>query len=104
MDLACLSHEYSHTIGRHCSKWEAALKAILAIGLLALGVAASVPARADYSVVRYGDHYCRVWWDSSAKPEAGKLLTWKHKVVHTGTWDGADKDLHKVVAAKWCHH
>jgi hypothetical protein len=40
----------------------------LAAGILALGFAASTPARADYAVVRLQDGWCKVWWDSAATP------------------------------------
>jgi hypothetical protein len=36
-----------------------------AIGLLALALTATSPARADYAVVQFGDGYCRIWWDSA---------------------------------------
>ncbi len=38
------------------------------IVLLALGFAASSPARADYAVVQFGDGWCQVWWDSGDTP------------------------------------
>lgn len=44
------------------SKW------VLAAGVLALGVAAAAPARADYAVVRLDDGWCKIWWDSGATP------------------------------------
>ena len=43
-------------------------KVSLAIGLLALGFAASTPARADFVIVKFDPGYCRVWMDSSMKP------------------------------------
>jgi hypothetical protein len=39
-----------------------------AVGVLALGLAASSPARADYAVVRLPDGWCKIWWDSSDNP------------------------------------
>jgi hypothetical protein len=38
------------------------------IGVLALGLVASAPARADFVVVKFDPGYCRIWWDSSMKP------------------------------------
>ena len=35
---------------------------VFAVGVLALGFAASTPARADFSVVRFEPGFCRVWW------------------------------------------
>jgi len=39
-----------------------------AVGLLAMGFAASTPARADFAVVQFGDGYCQIWWDSADTP------------------------------------
>lgn len=39
-----------------------------AVGVLALGFAASTPARADFAVVKFEWGYCRIWWDSGANP------------------------------------
>jgi hypothetical protein len=37
---------------------------VFAVGVLALGFAASTPARANFSVVRFELGFCRVWWDN----------------------------------------
>lgn len=39
-----------------------------AMGMLALGLVAAAPARADYVVVKFDPGYCRIWWQSSMKP------------------------------------
>jgi hypothetical protein len=39
-----------------------------AVGVLALGFTAGTPARADFAVVKFELGYCRIWWDSGAKP------------------------------------
>ena len=39
-----------------------------AVGVLALGFAACAPARADFAVVKFELGYCRIWWDTGAKP------------------------------------
>lgn len=39
-----------------------------AAGVLALGLAAATPARADFAVVRLQDGWCKIWWDSGASP------------------------------------
>ena len=41
---------------------------VFAVGVLALGFAASTPARADFSVVRFESEFCRIWWNNSANP------------------------------------
>jgi len=38
-----------------------------AVGILAIGFSVS-PARADYALVRFGDGWCRIWWDSAGTP------------------------------------
>jgi hypothetical protein len=52
---------------------------VFAASVLALGLAASGAARADYAVVMFKkDGYCRVWKDSAAAPvQPG----WKHHWV-----------------------
>ena len=45
-------------------------RSVFAIGLLALGIAAATPARADYAVVRFDTGYCQIWWDGSATADA----------------------------------
>jgi hypothetical protein len=39
-----------------------------AVAVLALGFAASTPARADFAVVQFSDGWCKIWWDSNAAP------------------------------------
>jgi hypothetical protein len=39
-----------------------------AVGVLALGFAASSPARADFAVVKFEFGYCRIWWEGAATP------------------------------------
>jgi hypothetical protein len=39
-----------------------------AAGILTLAFAAATPARADFAVVKFELGYCRIWWDSGAKP------------------------------------
>ena len=41
-----------------------------AVCLLIAGLAASTPARADFAVVRFGDGFCKIWWDSADNPWA----------------------------------
>jgi hypothetical protein len=40
----------------------------LVIGILAIGLAALTPARADYGVVQFSDGWCKIWWDSGDAP------------------------------------
>jgi hypothetical protein len=41
---------------------------VFAVGVLALGFAASTPARADFAVVKFELGFCRIWWDTGSKP------------------------------------
>ena len=41
---------------------------VFAVGVLALGFAASTPARADFSVVRFELGFCRIWWNNGINP------------------------------------
>ena len=44
-----------------------------AVGVLALGFAASTPARADFAVVKFELGFCRIWWDSGRYPVGRRL-------------------------------
>jgi hypothetical protein len=39
-----------------------------AFAILALGLAAATPARADYAVVKWDDGFCHIWWNAGATP------------------------------------
>jgi hypothetical protein len=41
---------------------------LIAVAALALGVAASTPARADFAIVQFQDGWCKIWWDSASTP------------------------------------
>jgi hypothetical protein len=56
-----------------------------AIGVIALGFAAATPARADFAVMKFETGFCRVYWDSSAKPVFGMGTV----VAKAGTWEAA---------------
>ncbi len=56
-----------------------------AIGVLALGFSAATPARADFAVVKFELGYCRIWWDSGAKPWGAGWA----KVAAASTFEGA---------------
>jgi len=81
-----------------------------AIGVLALGFAASAPARADFAVVKFNSSgWCRVWTDTAYPPPDGKFLWWRarwHHHVHwyyrLPTWAAADHKLHKAIAHHRC--
>jgi hypothetical protein len=70
-----------------------------AVGLMALGLAAAAPARADYAVVRFDTGYCQIWWDGSATPWG---VNWT-KVAITPDWASADSALYAAIAARTCN-
>jgi hypothetical protein len=70
-----------------------------AIGLLALGLAAATPARADYAVVRFETGYCQIWWDGSATPWG---VNWT-KIAMTPDWASAYSALYAAIAARTCN-
>jgi hypothetical protein len=80
------------------------------LGALALGVAATAPARADFAVVKFKSGYCRVWSDSAAGPQDGKYLWfrhhhhWHHWHYRFHTWAAADKHMHWAAAHHRCDH
>lgn len=41
---------------------------VFAVGVLALGFAASTPARADFSVMKFETGFCRIWWNNDVNP------------------------------------
>ena len=69
-----------------------------AAGLIALGLAAATPARADYAVVRFDTGYCQIWQDGSATPWG---VNWT-KVAMTPDWASANSALYAAIAARTC--
>lgn len=79
---------------------------VAAIGVVALGLAASTAARADFAVVKFKSGYCRVWTDVAAGPQDGRYLWWRHHHrvhVRLRTWDSAERRVHWAVAHHRCH-
>jgi hypothetical protein len=70
-----------------------------AVGLLALGLAAATPARADYAVIRFESGYCQIWWDAGAVPWG---TNWT-KVAITPDWASANAALYAAIAARTCN-
>ena len=69
-----------------------------AVSVLALGFAASTPARADYSVVKFELGFCRIWWDTSATPWGAGWT----KIATAPDFGGAWAALTKAVGDKKC--
>ena len=69
------------------------------VGLMALGLAAVMPARADYAVVRFDSGYCQIWSDGSATPWG---VNWT-KVAMTPDWASVNSALYAAIAARTCN-
>jgi hypothetical protein len=74
-------------------------KLAIAIGVLAIGLAAAVPARADFAVVRFKDHSCRAWAEHKAAP-TGK--DWKYLWVSVPSWEAAQGKGGWAMKHHWC--
>jgi hypothetical protein len=61
-----------------------------AVGVLALGIAASTPARADFAVVRLDNGWCKIWWDSGATPWG---TGWTKIAINLPDWLSASASL-----------
>ena len=59
---------------------------VLAVGVIALGVAALTPARADFAVIRFKDRHCQAWADSRVGPWSPGA---KYLAVGLKSWDAA---------------
>jgi hypothetical protein len=72
---------------------------VFAFGVLALGFAASTPARADFSVVRFELGYCRIWWNVGINPIGNPIGTGWTRVATTPdfktAWDAQDAAVKK---------
>ena len=56
------------------------------MGVLAIGLAAAVPARADFAVVKFPDKTCQAWAEHRAVPAGAG---WKYLWVSVPTWEVA---------------
>jgi hypothetical protein len=72
---------------------------VIALGVVALGAAASSAARADYGVVMFKDGTCRAWNDTKATP-IGK--GWKYHWVGLKSWNTAGSKKHYALKHHWC--
>ena len=63
---------------------------VFAIGVLALGFAASTPARADFSVMRFELGFCRIWWNNGINPISAGWARVASAPDFTGAWAAQD--------------
>jgi hypothetical protein len=66
-----------------------------AVGVLALGFAAATPARADFAVVKFELGFCRIWWDSGAKPWGAGWKVVATAPDFSGAWAAQDAAVKK---------
>lgn len=57
-----------------------------AVSVLALTFAASVPARADFAVVKFELGFCRIWLDSNLKPWGAGWTVVAKAPTFEGAW------------------
>ncbi len=72
---------------------------VFAIGVLALGLAASTPARADFALVRFESGFCRIWWDSVGNPLG---VGWTKVAIGLPDYETAILALNAAVAQGVC--
>jgi hypothetical protein len=70
-----------------------------AVGILALGLAAATPARADYSVVQLDDGWCKIWWDSADAPWGAG---WTQIAIGLPDWQAAESALYAARSQGAC--
>jgi hypothetical protein len=82
-------------------------KLIFAIGVLALGLAATAPAHADYAIVKFKSGYCRIWDNTVVAPPDGTFVwfVWGyHRYSRLPTLAIAQHKLGHVIARHLCWH
>src|SRR5262245_66105233 len=70
---------------------------VFTVGVLALGFAASTPARADFSVVRFELGYCRIWWNNGINPIGTGWTRVATAPDFTSAWTAQDAAVKKEV-------
>jgi len=68
---------------------------VFAVGVLALGFAASTPARADFSLVKFESAFCRIWWNDSAKSDGDPLVPYRDRAGFDGRLGRAGRRCQK---------
>ena len=80
---------------------------IFAVGALALGLVATVPAHADYAIVKFKSGYCRIYDNTAWAPPDGTFVwfVWGyHRYYRLPTLGVAQHKLGLVVARHLCWH
>jgi hypothetical protein len=68
---------------------------VFAVGVLALGFAASTPARADFSVMRFELGFCRIWWNNGINPIGTGWARVANAPDFSGAWAAQDAAVKK---------
>ena len=66
--------------------------------VVTLGLAATVPALADYALVRWDNGYCRIWWEASAPPWGAGWA----KITTAADYSTAAAAFDQAVQARTC--
>jgi len=70
-----------------------------AVSAVALALAASVPARADFALVQFNNSRCEVWSNSAVNPWGAG---WTKLLVGIPDWDSAEAAYHSARAQGVC--
>ena len=70
---------------------------VFAAAVLAMSMAASVSARADYAVVKFESGFCQIWWASATPVGSG----WS-KITVTPDYSGAWAALDAAIQSRTC--
>jgi hypothetical protein len=66
-----------------------------AIGVLALGFAATTPARADWAITKFELGYCRIWFDTGMAPWGTGWKVIAKAPTFEGAWAAQDAAVKK---------
>jgi hypothetical protein len=67
-------------------------------GILAVGFAASTPARADWAVVRWDDGHCQIWGDAGSTPWGAGWT----KIAVEPDWAQAEAAFDEAIKNRTC--
>jgi hypothetical protein len=71
-----------------------------AISAVALALATSVEARADFALIQFDNARCEVWWNSADNPWGAG---WTKLLVGIPDWNSAEAAYHSARAQGVCH-
>jgi hypothetical protein len=77
-------------------------KLAVAIGVLAITLAAAAPASADFAVVKFRGDFCRVWTNTKAMPTGRMGVDWVWVGRPVGTLAAAERKGAWALRRHWC--